>query len=122
MSTSPVIRITDLRKSFGDIEVPCGVDLDIERGSILALRQRFGAAGFNDAEIVLARNVDALAREWDLRAYQVSLSWLLSRPAVGSVIVGAETARRPRGRAPSGREPARQPTVTSWPTVRRSRG
>ena len=69
--------------------------------------QRFGAAGFSDAEIALARKVDALAREWGLTPYQVSLAWLLSRPAVASVIVGAETVdelherhrRRRRARA-----------------------
>ena len=53
--------------------------------------QRFGAAGFSDAEIGVAREVDRLARTWGLAPYQVSLAWLLSRPAVASVIVGAET-------------------------------
>ena len=33
-----------------------------------------------------------MAREWNLGMQQVSLAWLLSRPAVASVIVGAETA------------------------------
>jgi aryl-alcohol dehydrogenase-like predicted oxidoreductase len=28
---------------------------------------------------------------WDLAPYQVSLAWLLSRPAVASAIVGADT-------------------------------
>ena len=53
--------------------------------------QRFGAAGFSDAEIAIAREVDRLSRNWELTPYQVSLAWLLSRPAVASVIVGAET-------------------------------
>ena len=61
--------------------------------------QRFGAAGFSDAEIALARKVDALAREWGLTPYQVSLAWLLSRPAVASVIVGAETVNELRANA-----------------------
>ena len=54
--------------------------------------QRFGAAGFSDAEIALAREAERLSREWGLKPYQVSLAWLLSRPAVASAIVGAETA------------------------------
>lgn len=61
--------------------------------------QRFGAAGFSDDEISLARKVDALARDWDLALYQVSLAWLLSRPAVASVIVGAETIDELRANA-----------------------
>jgi aryl-alcohol dehydrogenase-like predicted oxidoreductase len=53
--------------------------------------QRFGQPGFTRAEIATAREVDRLSREWDLKPYQVSLAWLLSRPAVASAIVGAET-------------------------------
>ena len=53
--------------------------------------QRFGAAGFGASEIALAREVDRLSRAWGLAPYQVSLAWLLARPAVASVIVGAET-------------------------------
>jgi 1-deoxyxylulose-5-phosphate synthase len=54
--------------------------------------QRFAGAGFTDAEITLAREVERLSRTWGLAPYQVSLAWLLSRPAVASVIVGAETS------------------------------
>src|SRR4029078_138978 len=61
--------------------------------------QRFGAAGFSDAEIALARTVDALAGDWGLTPYQVSLAWLLSRRAVASVIVGAETVDELRANA-----------------------
>ena len=43
MDTTPAIRITALRKSFGDLEVLRGVDLDIERGSIFALLGSNGA-------------------------------------------------------------------------------
>jgi len=53
--------------------------------------QRFAGAGFTDTEIVLARQVERLSRTWGLAPYQVSLAWLLSRPAVASAIVGAET-------------------------------
>ncbi len=61
--------------------------------------QRFGAAGFSDAEIAIAREVDRLSQEWGLKPYQVSLAWLLSRPAVASVIVGAETVDELRANA-----------------------
>ena len=53
--------------------------------------QRFGAAGFSGSEVAVAREVDRLARVWGLAPYQVSLAWLLSRAAVASAIVGAET-------------------------------
>lgn len=53
--------------------------------------QRFSGAGFSEAEIAIARELDRLSREWGLAPYQVSLAWLLSRPAVASAIIGAET-------------------------------
>ncbi len=53
--------------------------------------QRYGGSGFTDSEIAVAHEVDRLAREWGFGMHQVSLAWLLSRPAVASVIVGAET-------------------------------
>jgi aryl-alcohol dehydrogenase-like predicted oxidoreductase len=52
---------------------------------------RFSGAGFSEAELAVARGVERLARDWDLRPHQLSLAWLLSRPAVASAIVGAET-------------------------------
>lgn len=53
--------------------------------------QRFGQPGFPDHEIAIARAVDRLSRSWGLHPYQVSIAWLLSRPAVASVIVGPES-------------------------------
>ena len=53
--------------------------------------QRFAGPGFSEAEIAIAREVDRLSRAWGLQPYQASLAWLLSRPAVASAIVGAET-------------------------------
>lgn len=53
--------------------------------------QRFAGPGFSEPEIAIAREVDRLSREWGLSPYQTSLAWLLSRPAVASAIVGAET-------------------------------
>ncbi|WP_432194252.1 aldo/keto reductase [Streptomyces sp. bgisy027] len=61
--------------------------------------ERFGAPGFSAAEISLAREVDRLSREWGLSPYQLALAWLLSRPAVTSVIIGPETVHELRANA-----------------------
>jgi 1-deoxyxylulose-5-phosphate synthase len=53
---------------------------------------RFAGAGFSNAELAVGREVERLGRDWGLGPHQVSLAWLLSRPAVASAIVGAETA------------------------------
>ena len=53
--------------------------------------KRFGGSGFSETELEVGRAVEGLAQDWSLQPYQVSLAWLLSRPAVASVIVGAET-------------------------------
>lgn len=42
--------------------------------------------------LAIGRAVEQLSQEWGLQPNQVSLAWLLSRPAVASVIVGAESA------------------------------
>jgi 1-deoxyxylulose-5-phosphate synthase len=49
--------------------------------------RRFGGSGFTDTDLEIGRAVERLSQEWGLEPYQVSLAWLLSRPA----IVGAET-------------------------------
>ena len=54
--------------------------------------KRFGGSGFTDTELEIGRAVERLSQDWGLQPYQVSLTWLLSRPAVASAIVGAETA------------------------------
>lgn len=61
--------------------------------------QRFGGAGFSPTEIATARQVDRLSRAWGLATNQVSLAWLLSRRAVASVIVGAESVEELRANA-----------------------
>jgi len=61
--------------------------------------QRFGAPGYTPAEITMAQQVDSLSRDWGLSSYQVSLAWLLSRPAVTSVIIGPETPEELRASA-----------------------
>jgi aryl-alcohol dehydrogenase-like predicted oxidoreductase len=53
--------------------------------------KRFGGSGFTKTELEIGRAVERLAQDWSLQPYQISLAWLLSRPAVASVIVGAET-------------------------------
>ncbi len=53
--------------------------------------KRFGGSRFSETELEVGRAVEGLAQDWSLQPYQVSLAWLLSRPAVASVIVGAET-------------------------------
>jgi 1-deoxyxylulose-5-phosphate synthase len=53
--------------------------------------QRFGGPGFTETVLEIGRTVERLSQEWGLKPYQVSLAWLLSRPAVASAIVGAET-------------------------------
>lgn len=52
---------------------------------------RFAGSGFSEAELQIGRTVERLSQDWGLRPHQVSLAWLLSRPAVASAIVGAET-------------------------------
>jgi aryl-alcohol dehydrogenase-like predicted oxidoreductase len=58
--------------------------------------QRFGSTGFTHHEIAVAREVDRLARNWGMGMQQAVLAWLLSRPAVASVIVGPETVEELR--------------------------
>jgi 1-deoxyxylulose-5-phosphate synthase len=53
--------------------------------------KRFGGSGFTATELEIGRAVERLSQDWSLQPYQVSLAWLLSRPAVASAIVGAET-------------------------------
>ncbi len=75
---------------LGDLSV---LDREIAGG------RRYGGPGFTEEEIGVARGLDRLAREWGLGMQQVSLAWLLSRPAVASVIVGAETVEEMRANA-----------------------
>jgi aryl-alcohol dehydrogenase-like predicted oxidoreductase len=53
--------------------------------------KRFGGSGFTETELEIGRAAERLSQDWSLQPYQVSLAWLLSRPAVASAIVGAET-------------------------------
>jgi 1-deoxyxylulose-5-phosphate synthase len=78
--------------------------------------RRYGGPGFSEGEIAVARELDRLAREWGLGMQQVSLAWLLSRPAVASVIVGAESVDELRANASAADvelTPARLDTVSA---------
>ncbi|MEF2279446.1 aldo/keto reductase [Deinococcus sp. YIM 134068] len=78
--------------------------------------QRFQGMGFPESEIAVARTVERLSHEWGHQPYQVSLAWLLSRPAVASVIVGAETPDELRANATAADvqlEPAQRDALTA---------
>jgi aryl-alcohol dehydrogenase-like predicted oxidoreductase len=78
--------------------------------------QRFQGSGFSEAETATAREVERLSRAWGLEPYQVSLAWLLSRPAVASAIVGAETLDEVHANATAADvqlEPAQLDTLTA---------
>jgi aryl-alcohol dehydrogenase-like predicted oxidoreductase len=47
--------------------------------------------GFTEGELQVAAELDAYARDWGEPAPALALSWLLSKPAVASVIIGPET-------------------------------
>ncbi len=53
--------------------------------------KRFGGSGFIVTELEIGRALERLTQGVGLQPYQVSLAWLLHRPAVASAIVGAET-------------------------------
>jgi 1-deoxyxylulose-5-phosphate synthase len=63
---------------------------------------RYAGSGFPEAELEIGRTVERLSQDWGLRPYQVSLAWLLSRQAVASALVGAETVEEltPNASAP----------------------
>ena len=52
---------------------------------------RFGGPGFTASELAAGQALEELSDRWALPPHQVSLTWLLSRPAVASVVIGAET-------------------------------
>ena len=46
--------------------------------------------GFNADEKSAARQLDAVAKEWEVPPAKLALGWLLSRPAVTSAVIGPE--------------------------------
>ncbi len=66
-------------------------------------RWRLGeGAGYSDRELKAAEDLDAKAGEWGIPAPQLALAWLLSRPAVASVIIGPESVAELEQNAPAG--------------------
>ncbi|GAA1022727.1 oxidoreductase [Acrocarpospora pleiomorpha] len=53
--------------------------------------RRWGGGGFAPEHLATADRLAALATSWELPPAQVAIAWLLSRPAVASAIVGAES-------------------------------
>ena len=64
IDTGPAIRVRDLTKSYGDVRVLDGLDLDVERGTIVALLGSNGAG-----KTTAVRILSTLLRGW---------SWLYS--------------------------------------------
>jgi ABC-2 type transport system ATP-binding protein len=98
MTTATAIRITGLEKSFGDLNVLRGVDLDIERGSVLALLGSNGAGKTTvvrilatllkaDAGSATVNGFDVASRAADVRE---SISLTGQFAAVDEVLTGRE--------------------------------
>lgn len=77
---------------FGPLHGGLLASTQVQQGGIHG-DQRFGGVGFTETELEIGRTVERLSQEWGLQPYQVSLAWLLSRPALASAIVGAETVK-----------------------------
>ena len=78
---------------------------------------RFAGSGFPEAELEICRTVERLSQDWGLRPYQVSLAWLLSRPAVASAIVGAETVEELTANASAVARMCERPPSPRTPSV-----
>jgi ABC-2 type transport system ATP-binding protein len=98
MTTTPAIRITGLTKSFGDLHVLRGVDLDIAPGSIFALLGSNGA-GKTTLVKILATLVEAdagrvVVNGFDVATQAADIRWSISLTgqfaAVDEVLTGRE--------------------------------
>jgi ABC-2 type transport system ATP-binding protein len=98
MTTTPVIRIAGLMKSFGDLEVLRGVDLDIAGGSIFAVLGSNGAGKTTvvkilstllkaDAGSALVNGFDVVTQAADVRE---SISLTGQFAAVDEILTGRE--------------------------------
>lgn len=54
-------------------------------------RQRWGGTAFSGQEVALAVQLERLADELETPPAALALAWLISKPAVASVVVGAES-------------------------------
>lgn len=60
----------------------------------LAGHRRWGGPGFSEAQLSMAEQLQQIAQKSGQQPGALALQWLLSRPAVASLIVGAETAEQ----------------------------
>jgi aryl-alcohol dehydrogenase-like predicted oxidoreductase len=51
---------------------------------------RWGGRGFTEEQIILARQLDTVAKKYGYPSAQLALGWLLARPGVSSAIIGPE--------------------------------
>ena len=98
MTTTPAVRVSGLRKSFGDLEVLRGVDFDVERGSIFALLGSNGAGKTTvvkilstllatDAGSAMVNGFDVATQAADVRK---SISLTGQFAAVDEILTGRE--------------------------------
>ena len=98
---APAIRVRDLERSFGDLHVLRGVDLDVTRGSIVALLGSNGAGKTTlvrilstlaraDAGTASVAGFDVVTQASDVRA-AISLTGQFA--AVDEILTGAENLR-----------------------------
>lgn len=98
MSTTPVVRIAGLTKSYGDVDVLEGVDIEIDRGCIFGLLGSNGAGKTTivkiistlleaDSGTVEVNGFDVGARAADVRA---SISLTGQFAAVDEILTGRE--------------------------------
>ena len=86
MSAAPVIRVADLRKSFGSVEVLRGISFEVHRGSVVSM---IGASGSGKSTLLRCIN--------HLEAPTAGEVWIDGEPLGFSV--DAEGKRRPRSLA-----------------------
>jgi aryl-alcohol dehydrogenase-like predicted oxidoreductase len=62
------------------------------RNRVYAGEKRWGGGAFTESQLALAERLERTAAEWGLSPAQLGLAWVLSRPAVATAVIGAETA------------------------------
>ena len=64
--------------------------------------RRWGGTGFNDGEIALAVQLERIANLHGIQPASLALAWLVSRPAVATAIIGAESLEELEASATAG--------------------
>jgi 1-deoxyxylulose-5-phosphate synthase len=67
------------------------------RNRVYAGEKRWGGGAFTESQHALADRLDRAAAEWGHSPAELGLAWVLSRPAVATAIVGAETVEEIAG-------------------------